>query len=264
MKPAHMLEFRYLYHNRLTAGGGYRIERHAHLFWHVEFVTAGMLRVLVDDRPIDARPGEAVLLPPGVVHGFEYCGDATEVFSVKFSLGAGIGDGPLRAVLSNDARCALATLEVLLDTYRSPGPRITEALGHCVGAVVQQAFPWCGRPEGLASLSLVQRIEHDVRRADGRPLTVASVAADLGYSPVHVRTVYRRERGETLKRFIDRARVQTAIRYLGSTNLRVKEIAAAMGFSSQQDFARFCRRMTGVFPVRIRAQIRKGNSVQVE
>lgn len=256
------MHVRYLYHNRLVAGPDYPIQRHTHVFWHAEFVKNGTLVSRVGDRELVARQGEAVLLPPNVPHTFVFRDVDTEVFSVKFATEYTGRVGTLKATVGDDAARALELLQALSDHQRTTREHITAALGHAAGAAVTLTFPWILQVHDPSTMAIVDRIEHEVREADGRPMTIGSVAKALGYSAVHVRTVFHNTHGQTLKHFIDLARIQVAIRYLGTTDLRIKEVAAAMGFSSQQSFARFCRRMTGVFPTHIRGQIRKGNEVQ--
>lgn len=48
-------------------------------------VHSGTLAMMVDGAPVDAGPGDFVLIPPGVVHAFANRGNGPAVFTFSFT-----------------------------------------------------------------------------------------------------------------------------------------------------------------------------------
>lgn len=254
---------RYLYHNRFAAGPAFAIAAHEHLFWHVEFVRTGLLETTIAGTTHTCRPGEAILLPPGVPHAFVYRERATTVFSVKFEAHRFALEPRPYALVSS---CLVDSLTSALDTLligTSPidGPllgAVDSILSACMYAVVRAYSPRTDeRPAGLAA-----RIRAAVEQAGGTPVTVETLSRELGFSPTYIRMQFRREEGVALKQFIDRQRANTVVKYLSYCDMPIKEIISQLEFADPQCFSRFTRRMTGKCPKQIRASVRLGTNVR--
>jgi len=96
------------------------------------------------------------------------------------------------------------------------------------------------------------QVMHAVRAIDDRywdpELTVRTLARELGVSTEHLCRVLKRHTGGTFVTLLRRARVRTACRLLTTTTLCMKEIAAHVGFSSPNRFARDFKKLCGVTP----------------
>ena len=91
----------------------------------------------------------------------------------------------------------------------------------------------------------------------------AEVAQRFGLSPDTVSSRVRCATGKTFTEFLHACRLQQARYLLESTALNVSQVAARVGFSTSQHFARIFRRYTGLSPARYRLQRRaKKNGVQ--
>ena len=96
------------------------------------------------------------------------------------------------------------------------------------------------------------QVVHAVRAIDDRywdaALTVRGLARELGVSTEHLCRVLKRQTGGTFVSLLRRARVRAACRLLTTTTLCMKEIAAHVGFSSPNRFARDFKKLCGVTP----------------
>jgi AraC-like DNA-binding protein len=83
----------------------------------------------------------------------------------------------------------------------------------------------------------------------------ALLAASL--MKVSVRTQARRlsELGMTYRALIDQTRFQTARLLLRDTDMKIIEVAAAVGFDDASNFARMFRRVGGLSPCEFRRQV---------
>jgi AraC-like DNA-binding protein len=100
---------------------------------------------------------------------------------------------------------------------------------------------------------LVGRVQQIVRRElergrDSSRLGLASLAASLGVSAGHLSRTFKRVTGETLERYLMRARVERAQQLLLDPASRVSEVAEQCGFCNPAYFARVFRRFKGCSP----------------
>lgn len=83
-------------------------------------------------------------------------------------------------------------------------------------------------------------------------LSVESLAQELRCSARHLSKVFHEQVGERIIEQISRLRLQSAMEALRSTQLSVKEIAGACGYSDANYFARVFRQSTGRTPQQFR------------
>lgn len=86
--------------------------------------------------------------------------------------------------------------------------------------------------------------------------TRAEVALRFGLSSDTVSSRVRAATGKTFVEFLHACRLEEARRLLETTALNVSQVAARVGFSTSQHFARIFRRYSGLSPARYRLQRR--------
>jgi len=84
-----------------------------------------------------------------------------------------------------------------------------------------------------------------IESACHRPLFLAEVAAAASVSPCHLSHYFRRNTGRTMTEHINLIRVQRARRLLQTSDRKIIDIAAEVGFASVNHFLelykRYCR-----------------------
>lgn len=100
----------------------------------------------------------------------------------------------------------------------------------------------------------LRRVEDLVAGSVGKRLTVAQLAAAAEVSPSHFARSFRASTGRTVHRFVEEARLTRAQVMLRETDLPLKRVAAALGFSGPSSFTLAFRRATGTTPARYRAE----------
>jgi len=83
-------------------------------------------------------------------------------------------------------------------------------------------------------------------------LHLNDIAASVGLSTGFLHRAFRQTTGETPLGYIQRTRVEEAMRLLASQNLTIAEIAMKVGFCSPSHFARLFRRQNGMTPSQYR------------
>ncbi len=243
---------KYLYRNWMRGDERLRITSHAHPYWQVEFVLSGRVVSRVDGGVYDQRGGCAILLPPDTPHGFDYREPGTSIFSVKFEERSRLLE---RAVHTLSPSKGLEALRVSLEEFLTIPPRpdspTVAVVDHLVGGLAQ-LFAATSSAAAERPTTVVERIRRLVDSTEGRRLTVASIAEQLGFSPSYVRAQFREATGMRLKDYVDRRRSSVAEMYLAYSDMTLQQIADALEFPDPQVFSRFCRRMLGKSPGQLR------------
>lgn len=98
----------------------------------------------------------------------------------------------------------------------------------------------------------LRRIESFTSEAQGIPVRVAALAAEVGLSPGHLMRAFRQSTGQTVHEFVEQVRVARARALLLDTKKPIKQIADLLGFASPSSFTLAFRRATGESPARLR------------
>jgi YesN/AraC family two-component response regulator len=91
----------------------------------------------------------------------------------------------------------------------------------------------------------------------GKPLRLAALAGQFGVSDRHLRRLFRAAYGQTPQHYLAEYRMQRARNLLRDTSLRIKRVAAEVGYPTLLGFRRAFRRRFGIPPAACRADGRK-------
>lgn len=73
--------------------------------------------------------------------------------------------------------------------------------------------------------------------------------AELNYfNPTYLSRLFKQERGINLSEYIERCRIKKAMELLKSGDLKVREVAASVGYEAAHSFTRFFKKETGMTP----------------
>lgn len=250
--PPAALRCRYLYHQGVTGKLQSRTRRHTHPFWQVEVALAEGIEAWAGGQRWTLDPDDVLIIPPHVPHGFRYRPGSRWV-SVKLAVEGRMAN-EARRVPPSPVRDALrAALLSLLPPIGTASAREREVLAGVLTALVAciAEETVSGRPVETGQVAEVRRY---VERFGGKPVSVAEVAAHLGYSIGHASAEFRRRAGMGLKEFLDRERARCAAEALRYSDLRVGEIAEELGFPDLFAFSRFFKRTMGRSPRTYRNQ----------
>jgi AraC family transcriptional regulator len=89
-----------------------------------------------------------------------------------------------------------------------------------------------------------------------QPLTLSSVARQVGIHPAHLARSFRAHHQRTIGDYIRRLRIERAARELADGWRPIAEISARSGFCDQSHFSRVFRQQTGFSPAAFRASTR--------
>ena len=102
----------------------------------------------------------------------------------------------------------------------------------------------------------VHRAQSYVRSALYEPISLDDVASAAGMSPSYLSTRFHKETGEHLSSFINRCKVEEAIRLIERTDMSVAEVADRLGFSDASYFSKVFKRYSNRRPGEFRCKKR--------
>lgn len=216
------------------------------------FVEDGRLGMFEGDREFVLGGGETLLLFPGRRHGgtLDYPDDL-RFYWIHFSVPAPRrGSERLRvpqcARLSEPERMLWLFRRYLDDQAQGRlTPPAASAWMQLMLAEVQSA----GRVGGACGDdALAQQVEEILRTRFDEPLSTATVAAELRYSPDHIARVYKSVYGATILNALHRHRILYAKRLLLEPGQNIGEIARICGYHDPAQFRKLFKRNEGVCP----------------
>jgi AraC family transcriptional regulator len=114
-----------------------------------------------------------------------------------------------------------------------------------------------GAAEPAAPRPTWLRRAHDLIHDDaGGPLTLSSVAREVGVHPAHLARTFRAHYGRSIGDYVRRLRIERAARELSEGAATIAEIGLRSGFFDQSHFSRVFREHTGLPPAAYRAATR--------
>ena len=95
----------------------------------------------------------------------------------------------------------------------------------------------------------------------GRKLSLGDICRSAGLSTSSICVLFTKHLGVSVFRYLNHRRVEKAKRILAASDQTVKDVASALGFSTDNYFCKVFKRHVGVSPAAYRAKERMGGSV---
>lgn len=230
--------------------------------------TAGL--VDMDGHVVRLRPGEALLIPPGVVHGYADAEDAEvswlfccfhhpdadawpELRGVPVAMPPRLADD-IGSMLAEHFLDADRGKRRTVHSQRLVALRLLTALEQLSAA--REAGAGSETPNADPTHAFVQRVVAHVREHLAAPLSIASIARALHVSPGHLRNEFHRLSGGSIGRYIRAARIRQACILLDTTDLGLAEIGRRCGYDSIFSFSRAFKADKGIPPTAYRKTLR--------
>jgi AraC family transcriptional regulator len=147
-----------------------------------------------------------------------------------------------------ETSCGLLLIETLADT-------LAVRLLNNYSSISINPFRVSGRSKGLDSRRLQRAIEY-IHANLTKEITVEELAAAASLSRFHFSRMFKEATGQSPSRFIGRLRLELAKSQL-IEGRSIADVAHDCGFSSESNFVRSFRRMTGLTPGQHRSLARK-------
>lgn len=250
---------------------------HRHDAWELYYVVHGRGNRMAGDTLQPFAAGDAALIPPSMLHRWEYAADSTDEAGCVRYLMVAFGHSLVERCMElfPELRHRLSGAEFPTDALRF-GPESTRA--------IRRAFSEMCRADDLGRLSVMlrllpviftssdrtfagkpMRIERDVRRMQQicayvmkhyvHPIALDDIAAEVGMNRSAFCTYFKRSKGMTFSQFVARYRLNTACELLKHSQKSVSEICYLVGFNDLPHFVRVFTKQIGLPPSQYRKRI---------
>jgi AraC-like DNA-binding protein/quercetin dioxygenase-like cupin family protein len=269
--------------DQLPAAGSGVEHAHAHDFLVLAYFERGAGSFRLGNREWPLRAGDAFVIAPGEVIRLSARSTAAEGWCVFFPpgiiasepLGGSLGwkshplllgfvgrsaDGAQRLPVPAAERAAWSQhAEAIERELHEPREGSGEAaLAHLTLLLVSAAriSVDIGQDFRLRSEPLLAAVFEFIEEHYHEPISLATIAAEVGLTPGHLTTVIRRKTGRSGQRWITERRMAEARKLLRETDLTVEAVAARTGYRQPSFFIKHFRRDHTLTPAAWRQRTR--------
>jgi len=138
--------------------------------------------------------------------------------------------------------------------WRVQAARSVEDLTAILHEIIEDVSAQIVAFKGLPHASAMRKAEMFIRENLTRKISLGEISRVVGFSAPYFSTIFKEEMGENLSSYVNRQRVEKAIKLLLETDTTLCEIAAACCFQDQSWFSKIFKFYTGVSPGKYRRQ----------
>ncbi len=241
----------------VLAAGRYRDEwgadkqLHSHPTWEVVYYLKGDLGCRIGDSIRRVGPGEALVIPPGTVHGET----ARQPWACYYLLLEGAEPTRWPCFVKDDAERTLGHLcQVLVGEWRSTHWHREQMLALLLGQLdIVMRRSGDGAHPSAAEMH-VREFERVLEERFVEHPTISSLAREVGVSYSYLRAQFVRLRGQTPTQRLQHLRAQQALAMIRNSDQSLELIAHLCGYASASHLSRHIVRVTGKRPGRVRAE----------
>ena len=139
----------------------------------------------------------------------------------------------------------LASDEALLAMEQKATQSMTDMI-RFVNLLTEKTFAYEDKIRG--SFSLVEKINQYIRENYKKSIGRTEIAAEFYLAPEYVSKLYKKETGKSLKDAISECRIEQAMLLLKRGDVRVSDVAEAVGFDNFTYFSTLFKKYTGMTP----------------
>ncbi|MVM42039.1 helix-turn-helix domain-containing protein [Spirosoma sp. HMF3257] len=244
---------------------------HAHSFHLLLYLWKGSGTHTIDGQTYCVTPPQLYFLTPGQVHGWSLTDD-TEGYLLFFEAAFFQARYPKRLfdytffradrttsllTLSADARRVPTLFDWAYQAFILPHTQHTEVFASLLHLLLEQVSDLYDQANPTCQLNRSSLVNRFVELLDTQFIhqkTCASYAGQLGISPNYLNHCCRQQMGKTASQLIYDRLLAEIGRLLLNTDLPIKAVSYAVGFSDSAYFSRFVHKHTGQTPQQFRQQ----------
>lgn len=238
---------------------GTEIESHAHARASLNLVLVGRYGEQTGGEFRLHPPTTLIGKPAGEAHANRFDGTGARCLLIEFEPDALREDRAVAEALRRSSVWPAGTLAALgvrvLRTLRGEGPPPV-AIEDATLALVREIGDRRPRIAESDRPSWLKSVRDRIHATAPDRLRLAELAAEVHVHPSHLSETFRRAFGITISRYVERLRLERAIRGLAGTEDPIALVAIRSGFYDHAHLTRVFRRATGITPSLFRRTIR--------
>jgi AraC family transcriptional regulator len=235
-----------------------RLRRHEHDGPFFCMLLAGRYEEKAAGRALRYAAGGIAFHPAGLVHADDLAG-GSRLFGIELGAGYAARLADLGSSFGLRLEGPQSELRWLAARVRREWARGEPCATLAVEGLVLEMLAAVARGEARRRPECprwVDRALEIVRAEFARPLTVTSLAAEVGVEPARLARAFRRFHGRSIGAAVRRLRVEAACERLREWDVPLTDVAAETGFADQSHLTRVFKRLTGSTPGAYRASLR--------
>ncbi len=206
------------------------------------YCIAGNLKIFEGEEKYLVKPGQILLLEPGILHGgYDKTVDHTSFYWLHFKC-SDITELRLQRISDSYEKTAKIFREMI--HYRLINKTLAEII--FVKFLLENSFDHTSKNKTL------YEIDEFIRINSHRAVTVLEISKMFNYSADYISKAFKKEFHQNLKERITEHRLSAIDVMLTNTNDSIKQIAAKMGFPDENVFLKFYKYNKGITPTRYR------------
>jgi AraC-like DNA-binding protein len=247
-----------------------RVAPHLHGHWELYYQVAGKTEHhSMDGRKFILKPGSVICIGPDINHWHEHISrEPAHVLFVGFDLAAVAARHPewdvfrhFAPIFSVDGvhqleRSMSRVLEEATVVLKQQSSGLRLALDMLVLDVMRTFSDPVGARSSVAKHPAVLRAVHLLETRFREPWGLNEIADKVEMSRAHLATLFQRDTGIPLHKFLMRARISHAQQLLRNSEQSCESVAKECGFTTIQHFSRAFKLQTGITPIRFRQKHR--------
>lgn len=242
------------YYNFRRGGPEWKYEPAVIDFHDLSYVVSGSTILTGDMGEILVEAGDLIYLPPGTFRTGKSTGQSVEIYAMNFLLDTTGYPPPEKLPFQPVTHIGVRPdlIKLFQDLFhvwiqRSEGyPLMVRAYCELIIAKLMEIAVY-KNPLQSADLRIQRLIEY-ITEHYAEPLMLPDLAEMLHLSPVYLSTLFHRDMGVPLKRYINQIRINNAENLLINKVCNVSEAAEASGFTDVAYFSRTFTKMKGYNP----------------
>ena len=231
-----------------------------HAVYYVFLVTKGTGTLQILNRSLPLETGTLFVVFPGTVYTMQGSEDLTYMYISFMGNGAG---NLLSQTCLNMEKIVYPGREHLIDFWRSGIQRINREnaniLTECVLLYTLSFFPPHTDGEDSKSSRIYDNILIYVKNHyTERDLTLKKIAEIFSYTEKYLSRLFKQNMNVNFNEYLNRLRIEEAIRAIGGGADNIKEIALLCGFGDPLYFSKVFKKHTGIPPAEYIKQRKRG------
>ncbi len=257
-----------------TKKGQYFIEPHLHQFSEIVYVKEGELSVTVDGIKETARKNDIVFIGAFRTHTLKSSPDAQIwicVFSNDF-INDFMTKGDIyytgeRSVFTPSEMTREFFVSKFIDSaekfldYNAPVFRSMRAGIYAVYEEYTRLVPSLALPKNTEKRSVINQTLKHIYKNFKSPISLVSVARDLGYNPEYISHALSAIDGMNFRYLVNSFRVEYAKSLLLTSKRTIPDISEECGFASERSFHRVFKNIIGKTPGEYRSEWKKSSFI---
>lgn len=249
---------------------------HLHNCYEIYYMEEGEIVYFIDEHSYTAHRGDFIIIPPGAAHKtLPYHSHAHTRILIYLKLKFIQPMIDMEPKITDCLSHKLITMVSRNTAERILGELLAEAESSTASPALLRALMTellvylsrmaeSERPQPGVKTGPSQRIEpitDYIRLHYAEELTLAKTAAKFYITPSYLSRIFPGATGRGFSEYLTECRLKGAVYLLNNTNKKISEIAAEVGFHSDNHFCKTFKKVFGISPRRYRNSGRNENTV---